>query len=106
MYINYVILPTLNIGFFLYFTINPHYNLKIEPLESWIVFFTIICLTRLVEFQSTLKKIVLDDARIYLQTRKQKQQGELNEAEPANEDQTYEARAIRKVITDLKNDDA
>lgn len=72
MYINYVILPAINIGLFLYFTIDPNYKLKIEPLESWIVFFTIICLTRLLEFETSIKKIVLDDARIYLQTRKQK----------------------------------
>lgn len=50
MYVNYVILPLINIGLFLFYTIDPNYILKTEALESWIVFFTIICLTRVLEF--------------------------------------------------------
>lgn len=70
MYLNYLILPVANIGLMIYFTINPRYNLKILPLESWVIFFTIICFTRVVEYFTSTKKIVLDDARIYLQARK------------------------------------
>jgi hypothetical protein len=70
MYLNYVLLPGVNVGLFVYFTANPNYKLKLFPLESWIVFFSIICFTRITEFLSTLKKIMSDDARIYLETRK------------------------------------
>lgn len=66
MYLNYVILPAFNFGLFVYFTANPNYDLVTFPLESWIVFFSIICFTRITEFFFSLKKIVMDDARIYI----------------------------------------
>lgn len=70
VYVNYIILPVINIAVMIYFTVNPKYQLKLLPLESWVVFFTIICFSRLIEFFASLKKIFLDDARIYLETRK------------------------------------
>ena len=75
VYMNYVILPFVNMGLSVYFTVNPHYNLKKIPLESWVVFFTVVCFTRLTEFFSSIKKIVMDDARIYIETRKLKLAG-------------------------------
>ena len=71
VYINYVILPALNIGLTIFFTVNPRYDLKALPLESWIIFFTIVCFTRLVEFWSSLRKILFDDMKIYLSARKE-----------------------------------
>jgi hypothetical protein len=70
MYLNYVVLPIGNILMSTYFTVNPNYNLKIVPLESWIIFFTIVCVSRLTEFFGSIKKIVMDDARIFLETRR------------------------------------
>jgi len=70
MYLNYVVLPIGNILMSTYFTVNPNYNLKIVPLESWIIFFTIVCVSRVTEFFSSIKKIVMDDARIFLETRR------------------------------------
>jgi len=72
---NYVILPLGNMGLSVYFTVNPKYNLKVIPLESWVVFFTVVCFSRLTEFFSSIKKIVMDDARIYIETRKLKLAG-------------------------------
>lgn len=79
MYLNYVILPLFNFLLFVYYTVNPNFDLVVFPLESWIIFFSIICFTRLTEFFFSLKKIVMDDARIYLQTRKLKAQGQLEQ---------------------------
>ncbi len=75
VYMNYVILPLGNMGLSVYFTVNPNYNLKVIPLESWVVFFTVVCFSRLTEFFSSIKKIVMDDARIYIETRKLKLAG-------------------------------
>ena len=66
MYINYVILPAGNIILSIYYTANPKYNLKVVPLESWVVFFTVVCFSRITEFYSSIKKIILDDMRIFL----------------------------------------
>lgn len=76
VYLNYIILPAINILIMIYFTVNPNYDLKLLPLESWVIFFTIVCFSRLLEFFTSLKKILLDDARIYLETRKMRQEGQ------------------------------
>jgi len=65
-----VILPIGNIGLSIYFILNPKFNLKVIPMESWVVFFTIVCFSRVMEFFVSLKKIIMDDARIYIETRK------------------------------------
>lgn len=70
MYLNYVVLPLGNIIMSTYFTVNPNYDLKVVPLESWIIFFTIVCFSRLTEFFSSIKKVVMDDARFFLETRR------------------------------------
>jgi len=77
IYMNYVILPLGNIGLSAYFTINPAYDLKIIPMESWVVFFTVVCFSRVLEFFVSIKKIIMDDARIYIETRKLKLAGQL-----------------------------
>ena len=74
MYLNYLILPIFNIALSVYFTVNPRYDLKQMPLESWVVFFTIICFSRLVEYYASIKKLVMDDARIHIQKRREQQQ--------------------------------
>jgi hypothetical protein len=71
VYTNYVILPIVNIGIMIFFTANPKFDLKLLPLESWVIFFTIVCLTRLIEFFGSFKKIIMDDMRYYLYLRKQ-----------------------------------
>lgn len=75
---NYVILPVSNIGLSAFYTINPKYNLKVIPMESWVVFFTVVCFSRVMEFFVSLKKIIMDDARIYIETRKLQLAGTLD----------------------------
>lgn len=75
MYLNYLILPLVNIGLSIFYTVNPKYNLKKMPLESWVVFFTVICFSRLVEYYTTLKKLIFDDARTYIEARKLRTEG-------------------------------
>lgn len=110
MYANYVFLPGLNLGMSIYYTVNPKYDLKILPLESWVVFFTVVCFSRLLEFYTTIKKVVLDDARIYLETRKLKETGRINEIENMRFENgglslVGEKKIIMKALNELKNDD-
>lgn len=77
MYTNYVILPIINLLLSTYFTLSPQYDLKVKPLESWVIFFTVVCFTRVLEFFTSIKKIVLDDARIFMQTRRMVLEGRL-----------------------------
>lgn len=78
IYVNYVILPVSNIGLSAFFILNPKYNLKVIPMESWVVFFTVVCFSRVLEFFMSLKKIIMDDARIYIETRKLQLAGTLD----------------------------
>ena len=78
IYLNYVILPIGNIGLSAYyFTQFKHYNLTSLSEESWVIFFTVVCFSRVAEFFSSIKKVVMDDARIYIETRKLKLAGQL-----------------------------
>lgn len=108
MYLNYVLIPLANIGLSAYYTLDPRYDLKQKPLESWVIFFTVVCFARNVEFFSSIKKAVLDDARIFLETRKLQEEGKLEELERENdiiENVQGEALLERKAIIELTNDD-
>lgn len=101
MYLNYVILPIANLFMSTYFTLNPNYDLKIKPLESWVIFFTVVCFSRVFEFYSSIKKIVLDDARIFLQTRRMQQEGQLEsliQENDAIENRTGDANFTKNAI--------
>ena len=114
MYLNYIILPGVNAALFVYYTVNPNYDLVTFPLESWIVFFSILCITRMGEYWFSLKKIVLDDARIYMQSRKQQKLDEEaarrenspeQEQHPMDRDMDeQELKALRKVQRELENE--
>ncbi len=66
---NYVILPSLNVIFFLFYVIWPGIDLKEEPIESYIIFVSIICFMRLFEFVTLIRRSVLLDAKIFMETR-------------------------------------
>ena len=102
LYLNYIILPVINIGIMVFFTLSPKFDLKILPLETWVIFVTIINFSRLLEYFATLKKILHDDARIYLAARKAKLDGEELETP---EEGTSEANKLEKVLIEIENED-
>ena len=67
--INYVILPLINIAISIYYIVWPGINLKIQTIESYVIFITIVCLSRLVEYVFLIRRTVVLDARVYLQTK-------------------------------------
>lgn len=81
--LNYLIIPFINIAITLYFIFNPTINLKQKSIESYIVFFFVICFMRMVEYVTIVRRTVLLDARVFLQVReeeKNKTAEELKEA--------------------------
>ena len=110
IYMNYVILPLGNIGLSAYFTINPAYDLKIIPMESWVVFFTIVCFSRVLEFFVSIKKIIMDDARIYIETRKLKLAGQLEISQsdsPLSNLSRYDDKRRQKMaLLEMVNDES
>lgn len=66
---NYLILPITNIVVAIFYIIYPSLDLKIQPIESYIIFIFIVCISRIIEYFVQIRRTVVLDARIYLQTK-------------------------------------
>ena len=106
---NYILLPLINNVALLYFIIDPNIDLKNHTIESYIVFFNVICFMRIVEYLTIVRRTVLLDARIFLQARAEQQEKSAEEirSELLQEGQaTNEQKALRhaqKEILDEKS---
>jgi len=65
--INYVLIPGLNIGVSIWLIIDPRFPLEKDPISSWVVFFFIVCLHRILEFFTVIRRSVVLDAKIFLE---------------------------------------
>jgi len=66
---NYLIIPIANLGLAVFFIVDPSYNLKNQTVQSWVVFFNVVCFSRILEFFTMIRKTVLIDAKNYLAAR-------------------------------------
>ena len=66
---NYLIIPIANLGLAVFFIVDPSYDLKNQTVQSWVVFFNIVCFSRILEFFTMIRKTVLIDAKNYLAAR-------------------------------------
>lgn len=66
--INYIIVPGINILISTFYIVTPILDLKKEPIESYVIFFTVVCFMRILEYFILIRRTVLLDARIYMQT--------------------------------------
>ena len=67
---NYLLIPAINIGLALFFIVDPTYNLNSQSIQSYVVFFTVVCFSRIFEYFTLIRRTVLDDARNYLAAKK------------------------------------
>ena len=67
---NYLIIPLGNLGLAMFFIFDPNYDLKMQSVQSWVVFFNVVCVSRVLEFFTTVKKTVLEDAHNYIAAQK------------------------------------
>jgi len=66
---NYLIIPIGNLGMAVFFIVDPAYDLKGQTVQSWVVFYNIVCFSRILEFFTMIRRTVLIDARNYLAAR-------------------------------------
>ena len=66
---NYLIIPIANLGLAVFFIVDPSYDLKNQSVQSWVVFFNVVCFSRILEFFTMIRKTVLIDAKNYLAAR-------------------------------------
>lgn len=66
---NYIIVPGLNIVLSIYLFISPSYTLTEQTSESFVVFFFTVCLMRVIEYFTLVRRSVVLDARIFLENK-------------------------------------
>lgn len=67
--INYLILPIINIVVSFFYIVYPSVDLKQQSIESYVIFIFIVCISRVIEYFVQIRRTVVLDARIYLQTK-------------------------------------
>lgn len=66
LFANYIVIPVINIILTFIFVFSSD-NLRIEPIESYVIFFTVVCFMRVIEYFTIIRRTVLLDAKIYLE---------------------------------------
>jgi hypothetical protein len=65
----YLVLPIINITIQLYEIIQPKLDLKLSFFESWLCFYMVVCITRIIEYFVSIRQSLIPDARTYMETR-------------------------------------
>jgi hypothetical protein len=65
----YLVLPIINITIQLYEIIQPKLDLKLSIFESWLCFYMVVCITRIIEYFVSIRQSLIPDARTYMETR-------------------------------------
>ena len=66
----YLILPSVNICIQIFEMAYPPLDLKASFFESWLCFYFVVCICRIIEFFVSIRNTFLRDARIFLETRR------------------------------------
>jgi len=107
---NYLVLPIINNIAFIYFIFLPTVDLKKEAIESYIVFFNVVCFMRIVEYVVIVRRTVWLDAKVYLQMREEEASMSKDELQSLLLDSTGESnadmgmRTVQKEILEEKLD--
>jgi len=64
--LNYLVVPIFNLGIAIFFIIDPAYDLMDQTVQTWVVFFNIVCFSRIFEYFTIVRRTFLTDARNYL----------------------------------------
>lgn len=105
---NYLIIPFANIFVSFFLFCNPHWDLKAQTAETYVLFFFGTCCMRIFEFFANIKRTVLLDARTYLSSIKELEEYKpedlvdefdklMAKAEEDNE-KRYRAESIKKIM--------
>lgn len=63
---NYIYIPALNMVMSVYTWIAPNIDLHAQIAETYMVFYFGVCATRILEYLTTIKRMVLKDARAHI----------------------------------------
>ena len=77
----FVILPSINFIWSFYTICDPRLPLRDSPNENWIVLYTVICVARIIEYFTTIRKVHIHDARIFIETQKQMKETNIEQLE-------------------------
>lgn len=69
--LNYLVIPAVNIVMSIVLFIDPDFVLTQQTTETFVIFFFVICVMRVVEFFTLIRRSVLLDAKIYLESKRE-----------------------------------
>lgn len=64
---NFAIIPGLNLIFITIAYASPKFPLRKDPISSWLVFFSIVCFYRCLEYFTVIRKSIVCDAKTFLE---------------------------------------
>jgi hypothetical protein len=66
LFTNYILLPVINNCATIFYIFDRSIDLETHSIESYIIFFNVICFMRMVEYMTIVRRTVLLDARVFL----------------------------------------
>lgn len=106
--LNYLIIPAINIIVCTFLFINPNWDLKAQTAESYVLFFFAVCCMRVVEYFTMVRRTVVLDARIYVESRREFEALEQNELQSRMEsllgEQGDASRSRANTIREILNE--
>lgn len=64
---NYLVIPIINLVPALYYFVAPNIVLKEFSIESYVIYYSVLCLCKIVEYFAIIKRYVLKDAKTHLE---------------------------------------
>ena len=99
-YSSYLVIPVVNIAVFLYYVLGPStFNVRDQPITSYMICFMVLYTFRLAEFYIWIRKTVIDDAKIHMLNREIDKDKSLSELQSELEQVQQEARGSASAIS-------
>lgn len=93
---NYLGLPFTNLIVFVYFIFNPNINLVQTSIQPYIVFFNIICIMRVIEFWTVVRRTVFMEMKTFVEVREEQLKLEELQSELLNDDNSETTNKFRQ----------
>jgi len=69
IFLNFFLLPSINLGITIFIFLLPNFKLIGQPISSYILFYSVVCVHRLIEFVTLIRRSIILDAQIFLEQR-------------------------------------
>jgi hypothetical protein len=64
---NFFLLPAINVGLSIFIFAAPQFKLYEDPISGYVVFYSIVCFHRILEFFTIIRRSIVLEAKIFLE---------------------------------------